>query len=98
MPSRLTTVRQAVESSSLSSAEVSRLEQQLRSTKDALEDSKNELDRLKASASGSEKDKALVQQQLNAELAQLKYVCICVCVHVCNKAFLHRFVFTPNIH
>ena len=76
---------------------MSRLEQQLRSTKDALEDSKNELDRLKASASGSEKDKALVQQQLNAELAQLKYVCIYVCLCE-NEVYIHRFVFTPIIH
>ena len=56
----------------MSSAEVAKLEMQLRQTKNALEDTRAELDRVKLSSSGSEKDKAALQQQLNNELAQLK--------------------------
>ena len=62
----------AVESSSVSSAEVAKLEMQLRQTKNALEDTRAELDRVKLSSSGSEKDKAALQQQLSNDLAALK--------------------------
>ena len=61
----------AGDSSGMSSAEVSRLEMQLRNAKSDLAELQGELDRSKAASSGSEKDKAAVQQQLqDAPVAQ----------------------------
>lgn len=62
----------AGESSGVSSAEVAKLELQLRQAKNALEDTCSELDRIKQSSSGSEKDKAVMQQQLSGEMSQIK--------------------------
>jgi hypothetical protein len=66
--------RLAGESSGVSSAEVAKLELQLRQAKNALEDTRSELDRIKQSSSGSEKDKAVMQQQLSGEMSQIKFV------------------------
>eukprot|EP00042_Codosiga_hollandica_P049734 m.582792 g.582792 ORF g.582792 m.582792 type:complete len:899 (+) comp57948_c0_seq2:83-2779(+) len=62
----------AVESTGVSSAEVLKLESQLRTTKNDLEDARAELNRIRASASGTEKDKAQLQQQLSNEITTLK--------------------------
>ena len=75
-----------MESSSVSSAEATKLELQLRQTKNVLEDTRAELDRLKQASSGSEKDKAALQQQLNTELSQLKFV---VCIFRFQMAVLN---------
>ncbi len=63
----------AGDSSGMSSAEVSRLEMQLRNAKSDLAELQGELDRAKAASSGSEKDKAAVQQQLQDDLTKAKF-------------------------
>jgi chromosome condensin MukBEF MukE localization factor len=62
---------------------VAKLELQLRNARNDLEDAQAELKRLRTTATGSEQDKAAMQNQLRSEIDHLKYAALVHALRVC---------------